>query len=404
MTKKRLVQINTVINTGSTGRIAEEIGAKAITNGWDSYIAFGRNEKISKSYKLKIGNDWDIRMHGIQTRLFDNHGFASTSATQEFVRKLDKIHPDIVHLHNLHGYYLNIKILMDYLRKTDIPVVWTFHDCWPITGHCVYFDYVGCDKWKTQCCKCPQKSTYPSSYFIDRSVKNFNLKKDLFRSLPNLMIIPVSNWLTDIVAKSFLKNYPIKVIHNGVDTEKFKPFHEDTLRKKYNLEGKFILTGVAGVWSPRKGLHDFIEISSRLSFDCQIVLVGLSRKQIRTLPKNIIGIEQTESINQLAEIYSTSDVFLNLTYEDNFPTTNIEALACGTPVITYRTGGSPEAITPDTGFVIDKGDLLSLRKTIDTIKGKGKESYTKACRLRAETMFNKNDRYNEYIELYENLL
>jgi putative colanic acid biosynthesis glycosyltransferase len=399
-----LFQINSVINSGSTGRIAEEIGQTAISAGWKSYIAYGRNDRPSQSELIKIGNDWDIKMHGFQTRLFDRHGLGSISATKELIGKIKEISPDIIHLHNIHGYYINIEILFNYLLNSNIPVVWTFHDCWPITGHCAHFTFVGCEKWKTQCYNCPQKKNYPSSWVVDRSEKNYNLKKELFTSLPNLTLVPVSNWLSEILKESYLQHYPLNVIHNGINTEFFKPSSDKVFRIKYSLENKFILLGVATSWGLKKGLYDFIELSKLLKTDYQIVLVGLSRKQIEQLPDNILGIERTESVKELAEIYSASDVFVNPTYEDSFPTTNLESLACGTPVITYKTGGSPEAIDELTGIVVEQGNIGKLIDAINKVKDKGKQSYSEACVNRAHRLYKKEDRYQEYIELYGSLL
>lgn len=399
-----LFQINSVINSGSTGRIAEEIGQTAISAGWKSYIAYGRNDRPSQSELIKIGNDWDIKMHGFQTRLFDRHGLGSISATKELIGKIKEISPDIIHLHNIHGYYINIEILFNYLLNSNIPVVWTFHDCWPITGHCAHFTFVGCEKWKTQCYNCPQKKNYPSSWVVDRSEKNYNLKKELFTSLPNLTLVPVSNWLSEILKESYLQHYPLNVIHNGINTEVFKPSSDKVFRIKYSLENKFILLGVATSWGLKKGLYDFIELSKLLKTDYQIVLVGLSRKQIEQLPDNILGIERTESVKELAEIYSASDVFVNPTYEDSFPTTNLESLACGTPVITYKTGGSPEAIDELTGIVVEQGNIGKLIDAINKVKDKGKQSYSEACVNRAHRLYKKEDRYQEYIGLYEKLI
>lgn len=397
-----LLQINSVINSGSTGRIAEEIGVKAINNGWETYIAYGRNNRPSKSHKIKIGTELDVKWHGIQTRLFDRHGLASVSATKDLVKKIESIKPNVVHLHNLHGYYLNIEILFHYLSTVDIPIVWTLHDCWPFTGHCAYFDFVQCEKWKTQCKKCPQTSSYPKS-FIDRSPQNFNLKKKLFLSCTNnLTLVPVSQWLSDLLNDSFFKNTEQTVIHNGIDTDIFSPQRKNN--NFHNLENKFVILGVAGVWEKRKGLEDFFELSTLLGEDEIILLIGLSELQIKQLPANIIGLKRTENVQQLAELYSLAGVFFNPTWEDNFPTTNLESLSCGTPVITYNTGGSPEAISSKTGFVIEQGDLGGVRKAINTIKENGKDYYSLACRERAVTMFDKNDRYGDYIQLYEELL
>lgn len=401
---KKLFQINSVVNSGSTGRIAEEIGQTAIAAGWESYIAYARNERPSQSELIKIGSDWDIRMHGLQTRLFDRHGLGSKSATLELVEKIEKIKPDIIHLHNIHGYYINVETLFKYLQNTKIPVVWTFHDCWPMTGHCSYFSFVGCEKWKTQCYECPQKKEYPASWLIDRSEKNFNLKKKLFTSLPNLTLVPVSKWLAGILEESFMKDFPIKVINNGINKEVFKPSADSDFRVKHRLVNKFILLGVASIWSPRKGLKDFIALSKLLDSDYQIVLIGLTKKQIEQLPDNILGIERTESVEELAEIYAASDVYVNPTYEDNFPTTNLESLACGTPVITYKTGGSPEAIDYSSGIVVEQGNIDKLIEAINKIREKGKQFYSEACVKRAHRLYRKEDRYREYIELYEELI
>lgn len=398
---KRLLQINSVINWGSTGRIAEGIGQQAIVRGWESYIAYGRNNQPSKSQLIKIGNDIDIKIHGVYTRLFDRHGFGSFNATKELLIKIQKIQPDVILLHNLHGYYLNIEVLFNYLSTAGIPIFWTLHDCWAFTGHCAYFDFVECDKWKSECFCCPQKKSYPTSVLLDRSKSNYQLKKELFLSIKQMVIIPVSQWLASVCNDSFLKNYPISVIHNGIDISTFSPqLNTDIIQDKYQVNGRFMILGVAAIWDERKGLKDFIELSKRLSNDYIILLIGLSEKQIKGLPVNIHGITRTESIQELAELYSASDLYMNPTWEDNFPTTNIEALACGTPIVTYRTGGSVEAITPDTGFVVEKGDIEGLLNVTATVREKGKNNYSIACRERAVKHFNKQQRFEEYIELF----
>lgn len=404
---KTLLQINVVVNSGSTGRIAEEIGQTAIEAGWKSYIAYGREKgRPSQSHKIRIGTDWDIKMHGVQTRVLDNHalGMSSRSATKDLIKQIEQIKPDVIHLHNVHGYYINAEVLFNYLSKLDTPVVWTFHDCWPFTGHCAHFDYAGCDKWKTGCYECPLKKGYLASLVIDRSKKNYEDKKRLFNSVKNMTLVPVSNWLGNYYKDSFLHKYNVRMIHNGIDTSVFQPKKNNPAIIKYNLQGKFVILGVASVWGFRKGLQDFIKISDTLSSNHQIVLVGLSDKQIKELPNNIIGIARTESVNELAELYSAADVFANPTYEDNFPTTNLEALACGTPVITYNTGGSPEAVDADTGIVVEKGNTDALIDAINEIKQTGKAHYSDACRNRALQLYRKEDRYRDYINLYDELL
>ena len=401
---KTLLQINSVVNSGSTGRIAEDIGRIAIAKGWKSYIAYARNERPSQSQLIKIGSDWDIKMHGVQTRLLDNHGFASNRATHKFIEEVERIKPTIVHLHNIHGYYINIEILFNYLAKADIPVVWTLHDCWSFTGHCTHFDFIGCDKWKTHCYECPQKKSYPASYLIDNSRNNFSRKRELYNSVKSMTIVPVSNWLGGLVGESFLKEYPIKVIHNGVDLSTFKPMETESIAKKYNTQNKFVLLGVANIWDERKGLQDFLELSNHLNNDEVIVLVGLSKEQTKDLPTNIIGLERTESVQELAELYSLADVVLNLSVEETFGMTTAEGFACGTPGIVYDATASPELVIPEVGYIVEEKNIHELVKAISKVKSKGKNYYFDACVDRARRMYDKEDRFEEYINLYEQLI
>lgn len=401
---KTLLQINSVVNSGSTGRIAEEIGKTAIKADWESYIAYGREKNTaSQSHKIKIGKDWDMKLHGIQTRVLDNHslGLSSRGATKKLIKEIEQIKPDIIHIHNLHGYYINIEVLFHYLSKLDTPVVWTFHDCWPFTGHCAYFDNIGCEKWKTGCYECPIKTSYPASYVIDRSKKNYEDKKRLFNSVKNMTIVTVSDWLKSKVDDSFLNNHPTKVINNGIDISIFKVYDDiEPVKTKHNLQNKLVLLGVATSWGKRKGLYDYFEINKRLEGDCQIVLVGLTREQIKELPEGIIGIERTESINELVEYYNIADVVMNISYEETFGMTTPEGFACGTPSIVYNATASPELITPETGIIVEKGDIDGVIGAINKIKQKGKSYYTDACRNRALDLYRKEDRYKDYLELY----
>lgn len=400
----KLLQINITANWGSHGRIAEEIGQLAMQNGWESYIAYGRWANPSKSHLIKIGSMWDERWHGVQSRLLDNHGLASKRATKQLISAIKEIKPDLIHLHNIHGYYLNYPLLFDYLSHAEIPVVWTLHDCWSMTGHCAYFTYAKCEKWKTECSNCENLDSYPISYIIDNSRSNYAKKKKYFNIIRNLTLVPVSDWLSGIVTQSLLKKNTVKVIHNGVDVEIFKPLGRGTLPKGL-LNGKKIVLGVSSKWEKRKGLEDFIKLRNLLSNDYQIVIIGLSEGQKKKMPDGVDGICRTDNIDELVRYYSSADVFINPTYEDNFPTTNIEALACGTPVITYRTGGSPEAIDENTGMVVEVGDINGL---VDGIKkacqSNHKEETRRLCRERAVKYFNKNDRYKEYLDLYQSLL
>ena len=400
-----LLQINSVVNAGSTGRIAEGIGLAAIKAGWKSYIAYGRYANPSQSELIKIGNKWDMYNHVLQTRLLDKHGLASKGATKKLIQQIEEIKPDIIHLHNIHGYYLNYLILFEYLSEMNIPVVWTLHDCWPFTGHCSYFSYIGCEKWKQQCECCPNSRSYPASICLDKSVTNYRLKKEYFSSLSKLMLVPVSNWLEGLVRQSFLENCIAKQIYNGIDTNVFYPnVTADLIFQKYGIPHSGFILGVANIWGQRKGLQDFIQLRNILPKTCSIVLVGLDQRQIKELPQGIIGIRRTENVEQLRNLYTSALVYVNPTWDDNFPTTNLEALACGTPVITYRTGGSPEAISPETGFIVEQGDIQGMVAAIKKICQEGKGTYSKACRYRAVWYFNKEERFQEYIDLYNSII
>lgn len=401
----KIFQINTTLNSGSTGRISEEIGKAAIDSGNQSYIAAAYTKRPSESNIIKIGSEFDRQLHGVKSRLLDRHGFGSAQATKSLIGKIKEIRPDAIHLHNIHGYYLHIGILFDFLKKVEIPVVWTFHDCWPFTGHCSYFDAVNCKKWQTHCNHCPNIKGYPSSYGYDQSFRNFDDKKRIFNGLKLLQIVTPSQWLAMHVRQSFLSAYLVKVIHNGVDLNVFTATQlSRTIRAKYNLTNNRIILGVASTWDKRKGLNDFIQLSGLIAKDTQIVLVGLSKQQLHELPDNIKGIPRTENMQDLAALYTAADVFINPTYVDNFPTTNIEALACGTPVITYDTGGSPEAIDAATGCIVEKGDIKMLYEKIQLVLTKGKTHFTPLCRERAVKFFNKDDRYRDYLNLYQSIL
>lgn len=400
----KILQVCVDGNMGSTGRIAETIGKLAISHGWESYIAHGRFKRPSESHIIQIGSRFDVFMHGIQTRLFDRNGLGSRQATLKFVERIKAIRPDLIHLHHLHGYYINIKILFNYLAQESIPVVWTFHDCWSITGHCTHFDFVGCEKWKSECNNCPQIKEYPASIFVDRSKKNFYLKKTLFTSVKNLTIVSVSNWLNNIVGVSFLEHKSRLVIYNGIDIDLFSPKSDKSIRLKYQLENKFMIFGVARPWNKRKGLNDFIALSKKIKGDTIIVLVGLNDNQINTLPKNIIGLPGTENQSELSNFYDSADLYMNLSVQETFGLTTAEALACGTPAVVYNATACPEIIDEYTGIVVRKNDINGLLDSIETIKKNGKASYSIACRERAVKLFNKNDRFMEYISLYEKML
>lgn len=402
----KLFQIALESNKGSVGRIAEQIGETVMENGWSSYVTYARESNPSTSEVIRIGTKYDVYRHGIETRIFDNHCFSSKSATKELVKTLKEIKPDVIHMHHLHGYYIHIGVLFDYLKESGVPLVWTFHDCWSFTGHCTHFEFVGCEKWKTQCYECEQKHEYPKSLLFDRSRLNYIDKKRLFTSVENMTIVPVSNWLESKVKESFLGAYPCTVIKNGIDLDVFYPKGSKGLfSEQYGLQDKFIILGVATTWDTKKGFYEFIKLAGMIDESkYAIVLVGLPENLIKKLPKNIIGIKRTENVGQLADLYSAADVFLNPTFEDSYPTTNLESLACGTPVITYKTGGSVESLSADTGIVVEQGNLTEVLHAIEEIKTKGKEFYTADCRRSALENFDKKVKFQDYMKLYNKIV
>ncbi len=391
----KLLQINVDSALYSCGKICENISIVAQSQGWDTYIAYGRERKGGVNKEIKIGSKLDVYEHYFEHKLLDREGLASRRATKQLVKEIKKLAPDIIHLHLIHDHYLNYKILFSYLSTINTPVVWTQHDSWNITGHCYHFVSKGCEKWKVLCNDCPLIHEYPYS-LMDRSKKNYLDKKKYFNLANNLIIVSCSNWLDNFINQSILKDNIHVVIHNGVDLTRFKP----TCSKNPN---KFRIIGVALPWSKAKGIEDFFTLRSMLpESDYEIIMVGLNKKQMNELPTGIIGIEKTHNVEELVDLYSSSHVFVNTTYADNFPTTNIEALACGTPVITYKTGGSPESINSTTGVVIEQGDVNALAKAIINLKNHPLS--TEACRKRAEHLFNKDNCFKEYIKLYDELL
>lgn len=368
----KILMINSVCGVKSTGRICTDLAKELEKSGHEVKIAYGR-EKVPleyQKYAIRIGNDLDVKIHGLQSRLFDMAGFGSKKVTQKFIEWVKEYNPDVIHLHNIHGYYINVEVLFQYLKKEfKGKIIWTLHDCWAFTGHCAYFDYVRCEEWKKECKRCVQKKEYPKCIGISNSNNNFFKKKQLFTGIDNLIIVTPSQWLAGLVKNSFLKEYKVKVIHNGIDTKIFKKIETD-IKSRYNLKDKKIILGVAAIWDRRKGLDYFIELSNKLDNSYQIVVIGITKEQKQQLPQNIIGILKTSSIKELIEWYSAADAFVNPTLEDNYPTTNLEAIACGTPVITYDTGGSIESANM-FGKVIKKNNIIKLIdaiKNIDKIK------------------------------------
>lgn len=339
-------------------------------------------------------------LHVLATFFRGEHGFASGRQTRRLIQKIRQWDPDVIHLHNIHGFVLQVELLFEYLKASGKPAVWTLHDCWPYTGHCAFYDFTGCKGWESGCQNCREyKNTYPYALFKNRTKRNYIRKREAFTGVPNLTLAVPSVWLQKELKRSFLRNYPVRVIPNGIDRKQFCPTDRG-LRERLGYSGKFVLLGVANVWERRKGLSYLLQLAEKLPEDCRMVLVGLSKKQQKKLPGNVLGLGRTSSAEELAEYYTMADVFVNATLEDNFPTTNLEALACGTPVITFDTGGSPESLDESCARVVKKGDLEAL---LQAVLQEQKEPKTReACLKRAE-QYEKEDRFQEYVELYHEL-
>lgn len=397
----KVFEINSV-PYGSTGRIMFQIADTVNLMGGEAYTSASftkpRGECFPSTF-YRIGGIVGKAAHIMLAKLTGRHGCYSHLATYKLIQKIKRISPDIIHLHNIHGWYLNWKELFNFFKKSEIPVVWTLHDCWSFTGHCPHFTAVECNKWKSGCYECPLYKSYPSC-FLDDSKKQYSLKKSYFTNVPNLTIVTPSCWLADLVRQSYLKDYHTVVINNGIDLAKFKP-RTSNFREKYSLVGKIILLGVAFDWGFRKGIDDFKRLAIELPEEYAIVMVGVSDSAAKSLPSNIITISCTQNQEELAEIYSASDIFVNPTLEDNFPTVNLEALACGTPVLTYQTGGSPESVDESCGWVIPYGDYESLKRVIYSC-GRKTEKMIQNCVDRG-SRYKREDKYMEYIKLFNNL-
>ena len=406
---KKLLQINPVLRANtSTGRIMQEIGDIAMQNGWQSYIAYsgGRDDIMPcTSQLLPVGNRLSVAWHGLMTRLFDRHGLASKSATRKLMRQIEALQPDVIHIHNIHGYFLNYPLLFDYLSRSGIPVVWTIHDCWLFTGHCYHYASAHCYRWQEGCHHCPQRREFPTSWWRDRSARNFADKRAAFTSLPHsqMTFVTVSEWMKGEVQQSFLRDYTFRVIHNGINISTFHPCATDGIKEKYGWQDKHIMLGVASIWSKEKGLDDFAALAAMLNYDELLVLVGIDDKTRQLLPSNIHTIARTANVQQLAELYSIADVLINATWQDNYPTVNLEAIACGTPVVTYRTGGSVEVITPHTGRIVEQGEVGGLLAATRQLRTLDRDELRRQCRAFAQAHFSKEERYKDYILLYEDL-
>lgn len=394
----RVLQINSFFSVGGPPRIVNGIYDTLTEQGHECKIAAAREKQYAPKDSIPIGNSLETYINAIKARVFDDEGLSAGHATEGLIGQIREYQPDIIQLHNLHGYYINIRMLFDFLKEYGKPVVWTLHDCWTFTGHCAHFDLIKCEKWKTGCCECPQKKEYPSSMLLDNSRRNYTVKKTSFQGVNHLYIVTPSKWLANLAGQSFLGGYPIKVINNGIDLSKFSHKKTDIL-ERYDLQGKKIVLGVAQNWAEKKGFEDFNLLAGQLDDSYKVVMIGLTDDLISKANDRILCLKRTNSIEELVEWYSAAEVFVNLTYQDTFPTVNIEALACGTPVITYDTGGSPEAVDETCGIVIPQGDIEGVKNAIFSFPG---ESRREDC-IRRSKRFSREAKYQEYINLYTEL-
>lgn len=388
----KIVQINATCGTGSIGKICQEVSSVLTRKGVENYVLYSLG---NSNYPLarKFCNEKERKIQSLIEKVFGIYGHFAPFSTKRLVQQLDTIKPDIVHIHNIHTHDCDLSMLCDYLKSKGIKVFWTFHDCWAFTGYCPYFDMVDCSKWEVQCQKCCLAKKY--SLFLDNSCYNFEKKKRALSGL-DLTIITPSQWLADLVKRSFLKDYPVRVINNGINLSIFKPRASD-FRARYGLQDINIILGISYIWDRRKGIDTFIRLASDLDNNYQIVLVGTNAEVDKKLPENIISIHKTENQEELVKIYTAADIFLIPTLEDNFPTVNIEALACGTPVVTYETGGSPEIIDETCGTSVAQGDYESLKTAVVNAL---KNPFTSEACIKRAARFDKDERYKEYINLY----
>ncbi len=391
----KIVQINSTCGVGSTGKICVAVSELLTASGIENYIMYTFGNSVYSKGKRYMS--WiEIKWQALKAKVFGNYGFQSKMGTRRLIAEIEKISPDIIHLHNIHSHNVHLDELFTYLRKRKIKIYWTFHDCWAFTGYCPHYYMAKCEKWKTKGCgNCPQRASY--SWFIDRSKTMFDRKKQLFTGL-DLVIITPSQWLANEVNNSFLRGIPVEVISNGIDLSVFYPCMSD-FRTIHNLRNRFVILGVAFGWGTRKGLDVFIRLATRLDSEkFQIVLVGTDDKIDKILPKNVISIHRTTNQKELAEIYTMADIFVNPTREDTYPTVNMEALACGTPVITFRTGGSPEIIDEKTGIVVECEDEDALYNAIVSLEKKN--DFLKEDCLERAKLFDSGERFKEYVSLY----
>lgn len=395
----RVLQINSLSRIQSTGRICAEISDYLNANGGEGYIAYA--DGIPYEYGYKIGNIFDIKVHALLSRIFGTQAYFSKHSTKRLLNYIETLKPDIIHLHNLHANYINLKLLLEYLALKDIPTVITLHDCWFFTGKCTHYTLDNCFRWKTECYDCPRLKKDNKSWFFDRTSKMHKDKKDWFGLIPRLAVVGVSEWITNEAKKSILSSAQIITkIYNWVDFDIFKPVNPNNILHTLGIRNKFVILGVATNWSNTKGLDKFIELSTKIEVDTVIVLIG-RLKHTKKLPENIIHINETHNKYDLATYYSMADIFINFSLEETFGIVTAEALACGTPVIVMNSTANPELVGDRCGYITESCNIDEIINKINEVKHFGKNYYSQYCINFAKENFDIQKRIKDYIATYK---
>lgn len=399
----RVYQVNCTARF-STGKLAEAIHNELIRQGNQARLAYGNGGEEKENF-YHIGSLTVQRLDGKFQQITGTGSPLTLPDTEKLIRDIETFHPDIIHLHNLHGNYLHLKRFLGYLHKKQIPVVVTLHDCWFLTGGCMHFTMNGCCGWQGTCQACPHTYPYLLRNLYSLTGKNLSDKKNWMEKIDNLTVVTVSEWLKGIALQSHLKKRNVQAIYNGIDTQVFCPKEVSSLRKEYGCEGKVVLLGVASSWGQHKGLAEWFNLAKQLDSKYTVMLVGLQKHQIpANAPANVIALGRTESDRELADYYNMADIFINMSYEETFGLTTAEALACGKPVIVMDATANPELVTKDTGIVVPNRETQTLQQAIETIEEKGLDSYTSACVTRARTCFDQQVMARRYIEAYAEIL
>ena len=399
----KVILINSY-NFGSTGRVCCAVQKYLNNTGDICLFAYGEGKASDElHYNYKISTKKKMTLHAIKTLICGLHGYYSKQDTKRLILWIKNEKPDIIHIHNLHGGYVNYITLLNAVGVLGIPVVFTLHDCWLYTGKCYHYYEANCDKWLKNCGNCPQLSMYPKSYFFDRTKKMLTDKKHTFEKLHDATITCVSDWLAGEARHSFLNKYEIVTIKNGIDTEIFKSVSNEWQSDGVEIRGKYVILGVASSWNSHKGLGDFIRLAKLLCEDEVIVLVGVTEEQAQKLPPNCIGIKNIGDKHQMAQMYNRADVFLNCSSEETFGMTAAEAMSCGTPVIVYNATACSELVGENCGYVVAPHDIDDIRKCIDKHKSIGSEAMRQSCRKNVLEHYAEQNMAKEYANLYRRI-